>query len=219
MGIMWSRFRWWIVGAGGLVLLGLMAMGYLYYRHLDLLYRNDGEIIKIGGKPVLRLGLELKSVIPLAIADSFELIDATHGLRFQTPKYESNAIFQRELNGIVYANDIGTGETGMYEWGQNTTYTCGTKEMVAPPAFLNIEVDPKRDLKKYLFVVKGDSWEGRQGEQGLAMFRQDVSSGDPVKLYITSPNKNAAGRKELVVVVVFTSHSECVKTQTSEAGQ
>lgn len=204
---------------GSLVFLGLVAMGYLYYRHLDLLYRNDGEIIKVGGKPVLRLGLERESVIPLAIADSFEIIDAEDGRRFQTPKYESNAIFQRELNGVVYANVIGTDETEMYEWDQNTTYTCGTKELMAPPAYLNLGVDPKRDLKSYLFVVKGDSWEDRQGEQGLAMFRQDVSSGDPVKLYITSPNKNSAGRKELVVVVAFTSHSECVKTQTGEAGQ
>ena len=82
-------------------MLMVVTAGYLYYRHLDLLYRSDGEIIEVRGKPVLRLGLELKSVIPLAIADSFEVIKAEDGRQLQTPKYESNAIFQRELDGVV----------------------------------------------------------------------------------------------------------------------
>lgn len=214
-----QKVRRWGIGLGGLVLLGLVVTGYLYYRHLDLLYENNGAIIYLGRKPVLGIGREIKSVVPLAIADSFGLIETTDGRRLKTPKYENNALFQNEFDGVVYASDIDTGELDVYQWSKNTAYTCGTKESMAPPAYLNLEVDPKRDLENYLFVLRGDSWEGRQGEQGLAMFRQDVSSGDPVKLYTTSADNNVSGRKELAVVVLFTSHSECVKTEVSEGEQ
>lgn len=213
------KLRRWGIGLGGLVLLGLVVAGYLYYRHLDLLYKNDGAVVYVGGKPVLGIGREIGSVIPLAITDSFELIETTDGRRLKTPKYENNTLFQGELGGVVYASDIGTGEEGVYGWNKDTVYTCGTKEMMAPPAFLNLEVDAKRDLENYLFVLTGVSWQGRQGDEGLTMFRQDVSRGDPVKLYATSEESDSSGRKELAVVVLFTSHSECVETEMSEGGQ
>lgn len=158
-------------------------------------------------------------MIPLESVDAFKVIESDDGRRFQTPKYENNALFQNEFSGTVYASDISTGEIKTYQWTKNTVYTCGTKELMAPPADLNLEVDPKRDLKNYLFVVKGDSWQGRRGDQGLTLLQMDVSAGDPVKLYTTSADNDASGSKELAVVVLFTSHETCTAIKANKGEQ
>lgn len=198
------------MGVVGIVVVLAIGGGiWLYRYHLGLLSRGEGERIIVGGQTVLRLGIEAGNALPSTLEVAYDKGGMVNGEQIRIPKYGSNALFRSELGGIISAENLDTGQEEVYRWTPNTIYRCGTRAMMTPPPELRHQVDVKRDLKNYLFVVTGDGWWEPKRADELAQFRTDATPFDPIKLYTTAATPDASGQKKLVAVVLFTSHESC----------
>ena len=182
----------------------------LYGYHLYLLRHGEGVRITVG-QAVFRLGVEVGAGLPANVDAAYYKGGVNKGQQIRIPKYANNAVFVSEAGGVIRAKDVDSGEVGTYRWGKYTIYRCGNAATTKPPAYLNLQTTPIQDLKNYLLVVTGDYWEEPLKVNELAMFRADVMSGNPVKLYTLSDSPDSSGKKELAAVFVFTSHQYCLR--------
>jgi len=192
------------------VLLGLVVVVavLLTWFHFRLVAMGQGYVVRIAGRNVLNLGLERESIYNGEVKDSFEMQKNDAGVDVWVPKSEANVLFTYEQDGVMYGEDVDTGEELAFRWSPETGYICGTMEMMAPPPQLGLEFDVKRDLKNYTFFAYGDSWRGTMGENGLATLRLDAKKGDPVKVYLKVQDEKSEVM-EPVMVVLFTSNEMC----------
>lgn len=198
-----SKVIIWIVG-----ILLVCVLAVLVF-HLYLLKSGRGIQIHIGSFNIIRLGSP-SAFFPTQFEQSFVPFGSLAS-SVRKPKYERNTTYQDDIPDGILAKDMESGKVDKFSWNDQTHYMCLAPVDYQVPG-LDQPVDPAKALKNYTFLNTGNTIGGTSAADiGYYMFKRDVEKGTPVKFILQNETINSDGGLDILMVLVFTTHTKCVR--------